>query len=157
MPPAISRGAKLFIRRKPKGSAEMAESPQPLGGIRVPTGVRQREGRTNDCNFTGKERPTAMKKLLLVAAASAMLSMPAAFAQRIVVREAPPPVLVEHPGPRPHAGWVWVPGYHRWDGRHYVWMGGRWAAPPRPYARWVPGHWRRSPQGWVWIEGHWRG
>jgi hypothetical protein len=43
----------------------------------------------------------------------------AAFAQ-VVVRVAPPPPIVERhpvaPGPR----YVWVGGYHRWDGRRYV-------------------------------------
>lgn len=98
-----------------------------------------------------------MKKLLLIAAAGAMLSLPSAFAQRIVVRVGPPPVVVEHPGPRPHPGWVWVGGYHRWDGARYNWVGGHWVEPPRPHAVWVAGHWRHDPDGWVWIEGHWRG
>jgi hypothetical protein len=98
-----------------------------------------------------------MKRVLIVAAASLLLSVPSAFPQRIVVQVAPPPVVVEHPGPRPHDGWVWVPGYHRWDGHRYNWVGGRWAAPPRPHAVWVPGHWRHEAGGYVWIEGHWRG
>lgn len=96
-----------------------------------------------------------MKKLLLVATA-ALLSLPPAFAQRIYVRIGPPPVVIEHPGPRPHAGWVWINGYHRWDGRAYVWVHGRWAAPPYPHAVWVDGHWRHAPGGWYWVEGHWR-
>lgn len=97
-----------------------------------------------------------MKKLLLIATA-ALLSLPPAFAQRVVVRVGPPAPIVERPGPRPHPGWVWIGGYQRWDGRAYVWVPGRWAAPPRPRAQWVPGHWRHQPGGWVWIEGHWRG
>ena len=97
-----------------------------------------------------------MKKLLLVATLS-ILSLPSAFAQRIYVRVGPPPVIVEHPGPRPHDGWVWVGGYHRWDGAHYVWVPGRYAEPPRPRAVWVPGHWRHGAGGYYWVEGHWRG
>lgn len=102
-----------------------------------------------------KEEPTRMKKLLLVAAA-ALLSLPPAFAQHIYVRVGPPPVRVERPGPRPHPGWVWIGGYHRWDGRAYVWVPGRWAAPPRPHAVWIGGHWRHERGGWYWVEGHWR-
>jgi hypothetical protein len=45
-------------------------------------------------------------------------------APRIYVRIPPPPLVVETrpaaPGPR-H---VWVEGYHRWDGRGYVWAPG---------------------------------
>jgi hypothetical protein len=95
-----------------------------------------------------------MKKLLLVASV-ALLSLPAAFAQRVYVGVAPPPIIVEHPGPRPHPGWVWVGGHHRWDGHRYIWVGGSWANPPRPGVAWVPGHWQRDPGGWFWVEGHW--
>lgn len=96
-----------------------------------------------------------MKKLLLVAAA-ALLSFPPAFAQRIYVRVGPPPVVVEHHGPRPHPGWVWVGGYHRWDGRAYAWAPGHWAQPPYARAAWVPGRWVHDRGGWYWTEGHWR-
>ncbi len=101
-----------------------------------------------------------MKKRLLLLATAALLSIPSipsAVAQRIYVRVGPPPIRVERPGPRPHDGWVWVGGYHRWDGAHYVWVPGNWVAPPRPRAVWVPGHWRHEAGGWYWIEGHWRG
>jgi WXXGXW repeat (2 copies) len=97
-----------------------------------------------------------MKKLILLAAA-VLFSLPSAsFAQRIVVRVAPPPVVVEHPGPRPHPGWVWIDGHHQWDGRRYVWAHGYWIAPPRPHAVWVRGHWRHAHGGYVWVDGHWR-
>lgn len=96
-----------------------------------------------------------MKKLLLIATA-ALLSIPPAFAQRIVVRVAPPPVIVEHPGPRPHGGWVWVHGYHRWDGARYVWVSGHWVEPIHPHAVWIDGHWRHDRDGYVWVDGHWR-
>jgi hypothetical protein len=100
-----------------------------------------------------------MKKLLLIATA-AILSIPAipsALAQHIYVQVGPPAPLVEHPGPRPHEGWVWVAGYHRWDGHGYVWIPGHWVSPPREHAVWVPGHWRHEAGGWYWVEGHWRG
>ena len=37
------------------------------------------------------------------------------------------------PGP----GYVWTPGYHRWDGNRYVWTGGRGFSPRG-----------RMPAGW---------
>ena len=96
-----------------------------------------------------------MKKLMLALAATALLGTSAAFAQ-VVVHVAPPPPIVERhpvaPGPR----YVWIDGYHRWDGHRYVWVGGRWVLPPQPGAVWIPGHWDRRPGGYVWIQGHWR-
>jgi len=78
------------------------------------------------------------------------------YAADIVVKERPPKVIVESRGRAPGKGYVWVPGYHRWDGGRYVWVPGAYAAPPRPHARWVPGHWARRPSGWYSIDGHWR-
>jgi len=99
-----------------------------------------------------------MKKQLLTAAFATLLACSAAQAQIVVRIGPPPPRPVEVVPPRPvaHPGWVWVPGFHRWDGRAYVWVPGHYVEPPRPHARWVPGHWAERGGGWVWIEGHWR-
>jgi hypothetical protein len=51
---------------------------------------------------------------------------------------------------------VWVPGYHRWDGRRYVWVSGRYMQPPRPGAVWMAGAWRPERGGYVWHNGYWR-
>ena len=69
----------------------------------------------------------------------------------------PPPlslreVIVASPG----LGYVWIPGYHQWDGARYVWVGGRWDHAPRPHARWQSGRWRHSRQGWYFVDGRWR-
>ncbi len=84
-------------------------------------------------------------------------ALPADANTRIYVRIAPPAPIVETrvvaPGPR-H---VWIAGYHRWDGRAYVWVPGRWDLPPAGRSVWVPGHWvRHRRNGWYWVEGHWR-
>ncbi|HMD19565.1 MAG TPA: hypothetical protein VKH40_04560 [Alloacidobacterium sp.] len=86
--------------------------------------------------------------------ACALVSAPS-FAQ-VVVRVAPPPVVVEHPGPPPHEGYVWTGGYHRWDGNRYVWVPGRYVVAPHPHAEWVPAHWAERHGSWVFVEGHWR-
>jgi len=97
-----------------------------------------------------------MRKQLLTAAFGALLAATTAGAQ-IFVRIGPPPPRPHEVIPvAPHAGWVWQPGYHRWDGGHYVWVPGRYAEPPYGHARWVPGHWRNGPRGYFWVEGHWR-
>jgi hypothetical protein len=79
-----------------------------------------------------------------------------AFGQEVVVRVAPPRPVVEVRGVAPGRGYVWIAGYHRWDGRAYVWVPGRWELPPRPHARWVAAHWAHRHGGWVLVEGHWR-
>lgn len=96
-----------------------------------------------------------MKKTLLLLVSFALLSLPPAFGQRVYVHVAPPRARIEHPGPRPHPGWVWRDGYHRWDGHRYIWVGGVWVAPPHPGAVWVRGHWQQDPGGWYWVPGHW--
>ncbi len=87
--------------------------------------------------------------------AGCMVSMPA-MADRIYVRVAPPAPIAEVRVARPSAHHIWIPGFHRWDGRAYAWVPGRWDLPPRPHAAWVRGHWRHSRHGWYWVEGHWR-
>ena len=98
-----------------------------------------------------------MKMKLVATAFAALLTCTAANAQ-VTVRIGPPPRRVEVVPVRPvgHPDWVWQPGFHRWDGRAYVWVPGHYVAPPRPRAVWVPGRWERRGRGYVWIEGRWR-
>ncbi len=98
-----------------------------------------------------------MKKIALTLLLALSVAPIAAMAQaRVFVRVGPPAPIVEHYGPAPHPGYVWIAGYHRWDGARYVWAPGYWVAPPRPRAVWVPHHWVHHPGGWVLVEGHWR-
>ncbi len=72
------------------------------------------------------------------------------------VGAAPPPPIAEtvvvSPGPR----YVWVPGYWRWYGHGWGWIGGTWVIPPRRGVVWVGGRWGRRFGRTIWIEGHWR-
>jgi len=73
-----------------------------------------------------------------------------------VAPPAPPTAVVVRPA-RPSARHVWVDGYHRWDGRAYVWVPGEWREPPHGHTHWVAGHWsHHGTHGWYWTEGHWR-
>ena len=68
----------------------------------------------------------------------------------------PPPapeveVVPASPGPE----FVWIGGYHRWDGRRYVWVGGRYERRPHPTARWVAPHWEARGRAHVWVGGRW--
>jgi WXXGXW repeat (2 copies) len=75
----------------------------------------------------------------------------------VYVPTRPPALIVETHPVAPAAGYVWVPGYHRWDGGAYLWVGGRWELPPQGHTRWVSGSWRHhKTHGWYWTDGHWR-
>jgi hypothetical protein len=38
------------------------------------------------------------------------------------------PAPVREARPAPRAGWIWVDGHWRWNGRRYVWIRGHWRA-----------------------------
>jgi hypothetical protein len=87
----------------------------------------------------------------------AALALPLATqAHAQYAQPAPPPPVVERPGPVPYGGAVWVPGHHRWNGYRYVWVPGHYVHARRPGAVWVPWHWVQTPHGWVYRQGHWR-
>jgi hypothetical protein len=79
-----------------------------------------------------------------------------AFGEEVVVRVKPPHPVVETRATAPGRDYVWIAGYHRWDGAAYVWAPGRWELPPRPHAHWVAHRWAHRHGGWVLVEGHWR-
>jgi S1-C subfamily serine protease len=77
-------------------------------------------------------------------------------AQEVVVRVRPPREVVETRVAAPGPGYVWIGGYHQWNGNAYVWAPGRWEQPPRPHAVWVRHRWVHRHGGYVLVEGHWR-
>jgi hypothetical protein len=96
-----------------------------------------------------------LKKLVLAGLLAVVLSPAVSFAGvRIVI--APPAPIVETRPPMPERGYVWVDGYHRWEGDHYVWTPGHWERPPHEHAHWVAHRWVHRHGEWVLIEGHWR-
>jgi hypothetical protein len=95
-------------------------------------------------------------KKIALAALLAVALLPAASNAQVYVRVGPPAPVVEHRSVAPGRGYVWVAGYHRWDGGRYVWVPGRWDRPPHEHARWVPHRWVHRHGGWVLVEGHWR-
>ncbi len=95
-----------------------------------------------------------MKKLAISALFGLVLGIGAQA--EVVVRVGPPRAIVETRPVAPGRGYIWVAGYHRWDGNAYVWVPGRWENPPRVHAVWVAPRWQHRHDGWVFIEGHWR-
>jgi hypothetical protein len=72
----------------------------------------------------------------------------------IIVRWAPPPMLVATPPPLPHPGAVWVGGYWVWNG-DWVWAYGRWVDPPRHGYHWEHPYYENRNSQVVFITGHW--
>ena len=96
-----------------------------------------------------------MRKFLLTAVFG-LAMVAGAQAADVVVSVRPPRAVVEHRSARPSREHVWIGGYHRWDGRAYVWEPGRWDRPPRSHAVWVAPRWVHRGNGWVFVEGRWR-
>jgi len=79
-----------------------------------------------------------------------------AAAKDIVIRIAPPRMVIQKRDRSPGRDYVWVQGYQRWNGNGYVWVAGRWERRPQPRSRWVAHRWVHQRGGWVFVEGHWR-
>lgn len=97
-------------------------------------------------------RKLALIAGLGLAAATGLSYTPPASAQVIVAPPAPrfervPPVRV---------GYVWAPGYWRWDGyaRRHVWVGGYWLPARRGYI-YRPARWEPYGRGYRFHPGYW--
>ena len=64
----------------------------------------------------------------------------------------PAPRVIVAPPPR--AGFVWAPGYWRWNGRAHVWHDGYWVRERRGY-HWVPDAWVGNGPHYHYARGHW--
>lgn len=71
----------------------------------------------------------------------------------VTTRVAPPPPRIERV-PSPRVGYVWAPGYWRWNGARHVWVGGYWVR-ERPGYRWAPARWEHRGPGWYYNRGGW--
>jgi len=95
--------------------------------------------------------------LVTLAALAVATAPPVAAGTRVYVRIGPPAPIVEARVAAPGPHYVWIAGFHRWDGHAHVWVPGHWVVPPAHRQAWVPGHWVHHPHhGWYWVEGHWR-
>ncbi|HEX6793769.1 MAG TPA: YXWGXW repeat-containing protein [Casimicrobiaceae bacterium] len=90
---------------------------------------------------------------LCVAVGSGAALLPAVASAEIYVRIAPPAPRTEVvPVMRP--GYVWVPGYWNWNGRHYVWVRGHTIRSRRGY-HWTPDRWAQDHGRWHRERGRW--
>jgi len=95
------------------------------------------------------------KAVFCASIALGAITFPAAAADQIVIDVAPPAPKVEVV-PAPRTGYVWAPGYWRWEEprRTHVWVEGRYEA-ERPGQRWVPDRWVPRDQRYVYEPGRW--
>lgn len=97
-----------------------------------------------------------MRKFFISTLLGLALGLGSTQAAEVVVKIAPPVRIVERRTAAPGPQHVWLAGYHRWDGRAYVWVPGHWEVPPRPHAVWVAPRWRHRRDGYVFVEGRWK-
>lgn len=73
----------------------------------------------------------------------------------ISIGVAPPPVRFERVPP-PRRGYVWAPGYWRWNGHahRHAWVGGSWVH-ARPGYRYRHARWVRQGRNWRFAPGYW--
>lgn len=102
-----------------------------------------------------------MKRRLLAGIAVAALALGGAVTSApaqarpyigVSIGVAPPPPRFERVGVRP--GYVWAPGYWRWNGGRHVWASGYWV-PGRPGYRYRPAAWVQSGPAWRFRGGYW--
>jgi len=96
-----------------------------------------------------------VRKILLSLLLAGSITIPAVSHARVDVNIniAPPPPRVEVI-PAPRVGYVWAPGYWRWEGHRHVWAPGHWARARAGY-NWVPEHWVQAGPRWHFVPGHW--
>jgi hypothetical protein len=104
--------------------------------------------------LTSRAVTFALARVALVASLASSYAYPAYSGVGIDIQVAPPaaPFVVEAPPPR--AGYVWAPGFWRWEGHRHVWVGGHWLAERRGY-HWMPDHWREHGGRYHYERGHW--
>jgi hypothetical protein len=96
----------------------------------------------------------SMRNLLLCALiALSSVAMPASAQINISIGAAPPPVRYEAV-PAPRSGYVWAPGYWRWQDPRHVWTNGRWIE-ARPGHYWVADRWEPKDGHHHYKAGHW--
>ena len=83
----------------------------------------------------------------------AMLTPAAAQGINVLIGTAPPAPVYEV-APPPRYGYVWAPGYYRWENGRHIWTPGRWMAERVGY-RWVPDRWEQGSNGWSYVAGRW--
>ena len=110
--------------------------------------------------------PNSRLRALIAVAAVVLLSAGSAGCMATVrptgngvvyVKAVPPRAIREVRPMSPGSNYVWIPGHDQYQGRAYVWVGGRYERPAFDnIRRWEPGKWHHDRNGYYWVEGRWR-
>ena len=100
-----------------------------------------------------KIRASILVVSLLAGLCACVAESPARARAFVDIEVRPPPdrVVVV---PAPRSGYVYAPGYWRWNGRTHVWVDGRFLRERRD-AHWIPAHWEERHGRYHFEEGHW--
>ena len=98
--------------------------------------------------------PVTSRRLFLVSLISGAALSGAALAQGRPPYEPIPRPRFER-APPPRHGMLWEPGHWHWDGRRYLWFGGRYIPFREEFHHYVPGAWVLVGPRWEWVPGHW--
>jgi hypothetical protein len=102
----------------------------------------------------GKLNNALRGTMLCLALGLGAASLPAFAASRVVIRVAPPAMQVEEV-PAPRAGYVWAPGYWRWQNRQHVWAKGHWERERRGQ-RYESPRWEQKGDRYQFAPGRWQ-
>ena len=98
------------------------------------------------------------KTVVAASLALGVFTLPAAAQQLVgsLTVDIPPPAPRVEVVPAPRAGYVWAPGFWRWDtsARTYIWVDGRWEV-ERPGYRWVADRWVPRERVYYYEPGRW--
>lgn len=96
-------------------------------------------------------------RLLFAFLFAAALPLESHAAISVAINIAPPPLPVYVQPVIPAPGYLWTPGYWRWnpDEADYYWVPGTWIAPPYVGALWTPGYWGWGGGSYLWHGGYW--
>jgi hypothetical protein len=97
----------------------------------------------------------ALLSILAIAGASFVPTLASALEAGVIIVDRAPPAPRTEPPPPPREGFVWSPGYWKWDGYNYSWQEGNWIQTQQPTAKWVPDHWVERNGRWEFVPGHW--
>ena len=94
---------------------------------------------------------------LLIVTSVISISTYAQLSVNVRIDVAPPPIPVYEQPMCPSEGYVWVPGYWKYDdyNNEYYWVDGRWVRPARIGWFWTPGYWAANAGYYTWHRGYW--
>jgi hypothetical protein len=102
-------------------------------------------------NFMRKQ----LLSLIIAGGLAAAVSQPAAAGVFLGVNiGVAPPVHAVEVVPAPRPGFVWAPGYWRWDGHRHIWADGYWVR-GRPGYEYRAARWDHVGANWRFHEGYW--